>query len=84
MAEKYKLVQRANASEHYSFTWRVFVGWDFAITDPKTANAKQKQISVTLKETIGEAKKKEDPGLKLVDLWFSSNRNPAAHSPSHS
>ena len=67
MAEKYKLVQRANASEHYSFTWRVFVSWDFAITEPRTANAKQKQISVTLKETIAEAKKKEDPGLKSVN-----------------
>ena len=67
MAEKYKLVQRANASEHYSFTWRVFVSWDFAITEPRTASAKQKQISVTLKETIAEAKKKEDPGLKSVN-----------------
>ena len=64
MAEKYKLLQRANVSEHYSFTWKVFVSWDFAITDPKTATAKQKQISVLLKETIVEAKRKVDPGLK--------------------
>lgn len=75
MAEKYKLVQRANASEHYSFTWRVFVSWDFAITEPRTASAKQKQISVTLKETIAEAKKKEDPGLKSVKSAYINFTN---------
>ena len=43
------------------------MSWDFAITEPRTASAKQKQISVTVKETIAEASKKEDPGLKLVN-----------------
>ena len=64
MTEKYKLMQRDNASEQYSFTWKVFASWDFAITDPRTATAKQKQITIALKETIVEAKKKEDPGLR--------------------
>ena len=64
MAEKYKLLERANASEHYPFSWKVFVSWDFAITDPHTAAAKKKYITMSLKETIVEAEKKEKPKIK--------------------
>ena len=49
MAKKLKLLERANVSEHYLFSWKVFVSWDYAITEPSTANGKRKQIAMSLK-----------------------------------
>lgn len=49
MAKKLKLLERANVSEHYLFSWKVFVSWDNAITEASTANGKKKQIAISLK-----------------------------------
>lgn len=49
MAEKYKVLQRAGVSEHYLFAWKVFTGWDHAITSADTAASKARHLSVALK-----------------------------------
>lgn len=49
MAEKYKLLQRANAGERYPFAWKVFASWDFAITGSETAASKKRHITISLK-----------------------------------
>ena len=49
MAAKYKLLQRANASEHYPYSWKLFASWDYAITDANTAVLRKRYISMSLK-----------------------------------
>ncbi len=65
IAKKFKLLERANLRyDHYLFTWKVFAGWDFAITSAKLAAAKRRQIGISFKETIEEVKKLEEEGIK--------------------
>ena len=80
MAEKYKVLQRANVSEQYLVAWKVFGSWDHAITNAITALSKQRHIATSLKvcfidssmlilfcvfqETLMEARKMEDKGIK--------------------
>lgn len=65
MAKKFRLLERANImSDHFLLSWKVFASWDFAITSSKMAKEKRKQITITLKEAIMEAKKEEDSGRK--------------------
>lgn len=52
MAKKLKLLERANVSEHYLFSWKVFASWDYAITEASTAVGKKKQIAIALKVHI--------------------------------
>ena len=49
MAEKYKLLQRSNVSEQYPFTWKVFSGWDHAITHSETARLKATHLANSLR-----------------------------------
>ena len=49
MAEKYKLMQKANVSDRYPFSWKVFSSWDFAVTVDKAALSKKKQLTISLK-----------------------------------
>lgn len=51
-------------SDYYLFTWKVFAGWDFAITSSKLAAAKKRQMGINFKETIEEVKKLEEGGIK--------------------
>ncbi len=67
MARKLKLFERANVGEQFLFTSKVFASWDFAITSLKMAAVKRKKIGIALKETIAEAKKKEESGIKYVN-----------------
>ncbi len=65
IAKKFKLLERANMrSDYYLFTWKVFAGWDFAITSSKLAAAKKRQMGINFKETIEEVKKLEEGGIK--------------------
>ena len=52
MAKKFKLLERANVSEHYLFSWKVFASWDYAITSTKMAAGKRKQIAIALKVRV--------------------------------
>ena len=52
MAEKYRLLQRATVSEQYPFSWKVFAGWDFAITHPETANLKSIRTANLLRVSL--------------------------------
>ena len=49
MAEKYKLLQRSNVSEQYPFSWKVFSGWDHAITHAETAKLKAIHLANSLR-----------------------------------
>ncbi len=67
IAKKLKLFKRADVGEQFLYTLKVFASWDFAVTSFKMAAVKRKKIGIALKETIIEAKKKEDPGIKFVN-----------------
>ena len=49
MAIKYKMLQKAEVSERFPFSWLVFNSWDFAIVEPATATSKMKDITMSLK-----------------------------------
>lgn len=72
IAKKFRLLERAHLrSDLYLFTWKVFAGWDFAITSSKLAATKRRQMGINLRETIEEVKKLEEGGIKYVfaDTW---------------
>lgn len=68
MAIKYKMLQKAEVSERFPFSWLVFNSWDFAIVEPATATSKMKDITMSLKETLTEVNTVEEPGIR-VWLW---------------
>jgi len=49
IAEKYKLIQQADATDPYPFSRRVFTGWDYAVTYANTAGRKATHIATELK-----------------------------------
>lgn len=49
MAEKYKLLQRSSVSEQYPFSWKVFSGWDHAVTHTETARLKATHLANSLR-----------------------------------
>lgn len=60
MAKNYKVVQRSGIGEHYSFAWKVFTSWDYAVTDVKTVEVRLKNHAVGLREALFETKKQVD------------------------
>lgn len=62
IAKRYKLVARSTLGRggQYTLAWRVFAGWDYAITDNKTAAIKMKQHGIALKEMLFEITKEKD------------------------
>ena len=69
MAEKYKLLQRANASEQFPFSWKVFASWDYAITGRDTVAGKKKHFAVSLKVILA-ARDVDHPACDSVHPVF--------------
>ena len=49
IAEKYKLMQRADMTDPYPFSRRAFAGWDYAVTYANTARRKATHIATEFK-----------------------------------
>jgi len=58
LARNYKVVQRANPGEIYTFAWKVFTAWDFTITDRATIEMRRMNHAISLREALYEKEKK--------------------------
>ena len=71
MAEKYKLLRRANASEQFPFSWKVFASWDYAITGRDTVAGKRKHFAVSLKVILPARKVWLHSSIVLVNYNYN-------------
>jgi len=75
MAKKFVLFERTS-SEQFAFSWKVFVGWDFAVTSSRLATGKRRQITVGFKETLVEDQRSQEH-IK----WVSNHISSFCHCP---
>ena len=85
MAEKYKLLQRTNVSEQYPFSWKVFSGWDHAVTHAETARLKSIHLANSLRVRARARSKAASYACRWVHTTHVSNsRHIHPLHPSHS
>lgn len=75
IAEKYKLVQQANATDPYPFSRRVLTGWDYAVTYADTTRRKAIHIATELKEMVADFVSEEEKefSIKILVIRILSN-----------
>ena len=71
MARKHRIIEQSNLAGQYTFAWKVFAAWDYAVTDPNSVGVKLKQHAISLREALFEVEKEDKVSFKK--RWVHGN-----------